>query len=309
MYRFAFKLGLIDLPNKRSSHSQPTPRGGGIGVLAAFMFSAIILKIPYAFWVPAVCLAIVSFFDDKLDLTPKIRLFFQLLAAIILLISLDYNGLGLFIVLLVAFFFALFIVGTTNFYNFMDGINGIAGITGVVAFSLIAIFLNNYSSYFDLTLFAICMVASILGFLPFNIPKAKVFMGDVGSVLIGFVFASMVVYFTSDVSTFICLVSFLAPFYADAITTLYMRWRDGEKLFEAHRRHLYQFLANEIGYPHWMVSSVYGITQMIIGLLMIQAWKVGITAQVILLFFIVVLYLFLLLYFKKWHHQKRINAL
>jgi len=309
MSSFAFRLGLLDLPNERSSHSLPTPRGGGIGILAAFIFSALVLEIPYAFWAPAVFLAAVGFFDDRLGLTPKVRLFFQFLAAVIVLSSLDYNGVGFLAVFLSAIFFALFIVGTTNFYNFMDGINGIAGITGVAAFGLIAIFLMKSGLDFNLRLFAICLTVSILGFLPFNIPKSKLFMGDVGSILLGFVFASMVVHLSTDVSTFICLASFLAPFYADALTTLYVRWRDGEKLFEAHRRHLYQFLANEIGYPHWVVSVAYGIAQMIVGLLMIWAWTIGINIQIALLALVVAVYLFLFVYFKRWHHQKEMASL
>jgi Fuc2NAc and GlcNAc transferase len=84
------------------------------------------------------------------------------------------------------------------------------------------------------------MSLSCIGFLPFNVPKAKVFMGDVGSILLGFIFSGMAVYLFNDVLDFICLSSFLFPFYADELTTMIVRLKDGENLTNAHRRHLYQ---------------------------------------------------------------------
>ncbi|MBW1792430.1 MAG: UDP-N-acetylmuramyl pentapeptide phosphotransferase, partial [Deltaproteobacteria bacterium] len=98
---------------------------------------------------------------------------------------------------------------------------------------------------------AICILLACLGFLPFNMPTAKVFMGDVGSILLGFVFAGMVVYLSKNFMDFICLVAFLFPFYVDELTTMFVRVRDGEKLSKPHRRHLYQLLANEYQIPHW----------------------------------------------------------
>ena len=97
-------------------------------------------------------------------------------------------------------------------------------------------------------------------------PKARVFMGDVGSILLGFVFAGMVVWLANSLIDFICLSAFLFPFYADELTTMYVRLRDGENLTHPHRRHLYQLLANEKGISHWKVSVGYGLLQLVVGL-------------------------------------------
>jgi Fuc2NAc and GlcNAc transferase len=96
-------------------------------------------------------------------------------------------------------------------------------------------------------------------------PKARVFMGDVGSILLGFVFAGMVVWLSKSLLDFICLAAFLFPFYADELTTMGVRIRDGENLLRPHRRHLYQLLANEKGISHWKVSLSYCLLQLSVG--------------------------------------------
>jgi Fuc2NAc and GlcNAc transferase len=261
--KFAPQLGLVDCPNERSSHAVPTPKGGGIGIGAAFVLSSLVLKIPIVFWLPATILALISFYGDRFAISPKFRLPIQFIAALILVqlsaFSLQPSAFSLF-------FLAVFIVGTANFYNFMDGINGLAGITGVVAFGLLALFSWLSGSAPSFLILAICISLSCLGFLPFNMPKAKVFMGDVGSILLGFVFAAMVVYLSKSLLDFICLSAFLFPFYADELTTIYTRLRGGENLTRPHRRHLYQVLANERGVPHWKVSGGYGLLQLLIGI-------------------------------------------
>jgi Fuc2NAc and GlcNAc transferase len=161
--------------------------------------------------------------------------------------------------------FAVFIVGTANYYNFMDGINGIAGITGVVGFGLVAVFAGMAGGNAAFLMLAICMGLACVGFLPFNMPNARVFMGDVGSVLLGFVFAALVVGLTRSVNDSVVLCSFLFPFYADELTTEYVRLRNGENLLTPHRRHVYQLLANEMGIAHWKVSVGYGLLQAVVG--------------------------------------------
>jgi len=263
--KWGFKLSLFDKPNSRSSHKTVTPKGGGIGILAAFSVCSISLSIPKSFWIPACFLSLFSLWGDRSEIKPKIRLLFQFAGGTILLIGIlgekgggftEYALMPLLIVLL---------VGTTNFYNFMDGINGIASISGVVGFGLIAF----YASYFEinslLSSLAICISSACVGFLPFNIPRAMVFIGDVGSILLGFVFSGMAVYLSNGVLDFICLSSFLFPFYADELTTILVRLRDGEDLIQPHRRHLYQLFANEYGVAHWKISLGYGIFQLVVG--------------------------------------------
>ena len=145
-------------------------------------------------------------------------------------------------------------VGTANIYNFMDGINGIAAITAIVGFGLLSLFSLIAGQDSAYGVLSVCIAFSCLGFLPFNMPKAKVFMGDVGSILLGFSFAAIVVILSKSILDFVCLAGFLFPFYADELTTMAARIKDGENLFKPHRRHLYQLLANEKRIAHWKIS-------------------------------------------------------
>ena len=269
--KYGSRLGLLDIPNERSSHEIPIPipKGGGIGILAAFILASLFLEIPLTFWLPATFLALFSFFGDKVDVSPKLRLPVQFIAALFLLTPPLFSDSSSILCLLPSALWLLsltvFIVGTANFYNFMDGVNGIAAITGIVGFGLLALysFLSDRDSLF--VVLSICISLSCLGFLPFNMPKAKVFIGDVGSILLGFVFAGMVIALSKGLLDFVCLTSFLFPFYADEFTTMAVRIRDGENLLRPHRRHLYQLLANEIGISHWKVSVGYGLLQLVVG--------------------------------------------
>ena len=277
--KYATKWGFVDLPNERSSHVMPTPKGGGIGILVAFFSSSLALKIPANFWLPATFLALFSFLGDKVELLPKFRLPVQFIAALILLtvflFSESSSILSPLPFPLCLLLLAVFTVGTANFYNFMDGINGIAGITGVVGFGLLAF--DAYISGIDSSFvnLAICIALACVGFLPFNMPRAKVFMGDVGSILLGFVFAGMVLWASKSLLDFTCLAIFLFPFYADELTTMVVRLKHGENLTRPHRKHLYQLLANEREIPHWKISVGYGLFQLIVGVSILIAKPLG----------------------------------
>lgn len=270
MSRFAYKLGLIDIPNNRSSHILPTPSGGGIGILLAFTTVALLSRTALNIWIPVVFVSLVSFLDDKLGLTPKMRLLVQFVATFVAILPLIYSSpVEMQLKFLLIIFFSVFIVGTANFYNFMDGINGIAGLTGFVGFMLLFIFAvnHNYDAEAVLLLSVSC---ACLGFLPFNLPSARVFMGDVGSILLGFFYAITVVSMSSNIVEFLALSSCLFTFYTDALTTLFVRWYSGEKLSQAHRRHLYQLLANQKKIPHWKVSLGYATVQAVIGVICLE---------------------------------------
>lgn len=262
---WGYKLGFLDEPNDRSSHETAIPKGGGIGILAAFVFASIMLSIPKSFWIPAAALSLLSLWGDRSEISPAWRLFFQFGASVVFL-------WGIFIAqgspaapYLLIIPLTVFIVCTANYYNFMDGINGIAGITGVVGFGLLAFYghLSGIDSSF--VSLAICIAIACVGFLPFNMPRAKAFMGDVGSILLGFVFAGMVLWASKSLLDFTCLAIFLFPFYADELTTMVVRLKHGENLTRPHRKHLYQLLANEREIPHWKVSVGYGLFQLIVG--------------------------------------------
>ena len=269
--RWGNGFGLLDKANHRSSHKGVVPKGGGIGILAAFLLVSWGLGLPVLFWVCAGLISLLSLYGDSREISPKVRLGLQLLGSVGLLFGLFYwEGRGWPVYLLIPFF-AVFVAGTANYYNFMDGINGIAGITGIVAFGLMALFavLSGRPDFF--IILAVCMGVACMGFLPFNMPKARVFMGDVGSVMLGFVYAGLVVGLSYSLNDFMVLCAFLFPFYADELTTLYVRIKDEfplikvNKLMKPHRRHLYQLLANEMGIEHWKISLGYGVLQILVG--------------------------------------------
>ena len=177
----------------------------------------------------------------------------------------------------------IYIVGTANFYNFMDGINGIAGITGIVGFGLLALYLHITGAHSFLKIMAISLSLACAGFLPFNMPRAWVFMGDVGSILLGFLFGGMVVLLSKSLLDFICLASFLFPFYADELTTMSVRIKDRENLLNPHRLHIYQLMANEKGIAHWKVSMSYGLLQLGVALSVLWIAPFGLLPTVCLI--------------------------
>ncbi len=276
-------LGLVDIPSVRSSHKVPTPKGGGIGILFAFILACILYKVSAWFFLPASCLSFFSLIGDRVHISPRIRLAVQFASAFVLLLGLGnlavFHSLvgqascSLPCLLFMSFLAAVFVVGTANFYNFMDGINGIAGITGIIGFGLLAGYGLSHHREPGLVMVCIGMATACAGFLPFNLPRAKVFMGDVGSILLGFLFAASVLVFSSNVEEFVLLSGFLFPFYADELVTMAERIRDRQSLSMPHRRHLYQVLANEAGIAHWKVSLGYGLFQFMAGLLF---WKASI---------------------------------
>jgi Fuc2NAc and GlcNAc transferase len=273
--RSGWRLGLVDHPSDRSSHARPTPKGGGIGIAAAFLVTAIILGMPIAIWLPLGFLAGLSLRGDQVEISPKLRLPAQFFLVGIMVIAtsmgLEQGMSGI----LIALAWIVYIVGTANFYNFMDGINGIAGISGVVGFGLLA--LATCKDQSEIALLAICVALACLGFLPFNLPRARVFMGDVGSILLGSVFAGLVYLACRTFLDFLCMASFLFPFYADELTTMLVRLRAGENLIRPHRRHVYQLLANERQIPHWRVALGYGFFQLLTGasVLISRSWGIA----------------------------------
>jgi len=273
VFQHAHLMGLIDKPTERSSHDRPTPKGGGIGILFVFIMVCILNKIAICFWIPVTGLSLLSLFGDRINLNPGLRLVVQFGVAFLFLTELDISSLTsvkefhqFLISILIYVSAAVYVVGTANFFNFMDGINGIAGITGIIGFSLLGSYGAVAGRSPELTTLSFAMVFACAGFLPFNIPKARVFMGDVGSILLGFVFACIVVAFTRTFSDFVILVCFMFPFYMDELITMLERIIDGQSLTLPHRRHFYQVLVNEGQIAHWKVSLGYGILQLLVGL-------------------------------------------
>ncbi len=292
-----FREHLLDAPNERSSHTELTPRGGGVGILAAFIAAGLTLRVPTTFLFAAVLISIVSFYGDYIRVSVRFRLAVQLVAAMLFLFPLlpglsehftqSSFGFSPLLFFLILSLILLFIIATANFYNFMDGINGIAGMSGIIAFGLLGVYtlyLAPAGTYpTAMPRLSICIALACLGYLPFNMLRARVFMGDVGSILLGFVFAALVVTLARDYSEMVCFAGLLFPFYADELTTMAIRLRAHENLFRPHRRHLYQLLANEAGIAHWKVTLLYAAVQLIVAAGILWAIAYGLWAVVIFL--------------------------
>jgi Fuc2NAc and GlcNAc transferase len=295
------RSGLLDRPGRRSSHSIPTPKGGGIGILGAFLIGAIGLGLPVAFGLLAGCVSLAALVGDRMEIAPVKRLVIQFLCAFGILLFAYFHPLANTAPIhwLAIFAGAVFMVGTANFYNFMDGINGIAGINAVVSYSLCGYYLHSVGYGRPFVWLSIFIICAVLGFLPFNIPVARVFMGDVGSILIGFLYGGIVVLTSRSAVDFICLASFLFLFYADELTTMVVRLYSGENLLKAHRRHLYQILANELKQSHWIVSTGYGVLQLMIGVTVLRVAPHGLYALLALLFFFVLVFTGVTVWFRR----------
>lgn len=227
----------LDKPNERSLHVVPVPRTGGIAIIAGIVAAALWLRAGPSLLVPAVALAVASYLDDRHALPAAVRLVMHLLAAgIFLWLAAGSSGAALLVVLLLA------IAWITNLYNFMDGADGLAGGMAVIGFGTygLAAWLGGNGEF---AVLAWSIAAAATGFLIFNFPPAKIFMGDVGSIPLGFLAGAFGVagWQQGLWPLWLPLVVF-APFIVDASTTLARRLLRGERVWQAHRQHYYQRL-------------------------------------------------------------------
>lgn len=277
-FRIADRCNIIDKPNERSSHSSIVLRGGGIiFLLGAWVWSAF-FGFHYPLFLIAVTLAAgVSFIDDIHSLPDSVRLVVQFAAMGLLIwqllnVSRDNTLLVSGEVWLKVLFVVVALVvcvGATNIYNFMDGINGITA--GYSLAVLIPLYLINIRGQFIESSFLVVSLLAVLVFSFFNFRpkrKAKCFAGDVGSVGIAFVllFAiGMLIIKTEDISWLILLL----VYGVDGCLTICHRIMLHEKLGEAHRKHAYQLMANELKMSHLVVSCVYMGIQLVVSVIFI----------------------------------------
>jgi UDP-N-acetylmuramyl pentapeptide phosphotransferase/UDP-N-acetylglucosamine-1-phosphate transferase len=239
------RAGPVDLPNNRSLHSVPVPRSGGVGILAGIA-AGWTGAMPPSLWLAALCvLAAVSLIDDHRPLSAAVRLAVQLLAALAVVACSAWPATGLVFAALAV----LYIVWMINLYNFMDGANGLAGGMALFGFAAYAC-AATLAGYPDLGLWAACVAGAAAGFLHFNFDPARVFMGDVGSVPLGFLAAVLGLEGIGRGAwpLWFPILVFL-PFVADATVTLIKRGLRGEKVWQAHREHYYQRLVRA-GWSH-----------------------------------------------------------
>ena len=259
-FRVADRFNIIDKPNQRSSHTSVTLRGGGIIFLfGAWLFWAI-FGMQYSWFILGLSLiGVVSFVDDVHSLPDSTRLVAQFAAMFLMFYQLGILNIDDWWMVLVGL---IVCVGIVNAYNFMDGINGITG--GYSLAVLIPLVCLNARLEFVAMPYLYVTGLSLLVFCFFNFRrKAKCFAGDVGSISIAFIllFAlGRLILSTGDFS----YIVFLAVYGADAVLTICHRIMLHENLGQAHRKHAYQLLANELRLPHTTVSTFYMALQLLI---------------------------------------------
>lgn len=270
--RYALARSLMDVPNERSSHSVPTPRGGGVaivlsclaGVLWLAGLGALAPADVLAFAGAGCLVALVGWLDDHGHVAARWRLLTHFVAAVWGLAWLgSLPPLPLFGVVLDLGWFGhglatLYLVWLLNLYNFMDGIDGIAGIEGVTV-CLGGVVLYLVSSAGDSQWLApMTLLAAMLGFLFWNFPKARIFMGDAGSGFVGIVLGLLSIQAAwLAPELFWAWLILLGVFIVDATVTLLRRVQRGDKFYEAHRSHAYQYASRYYG-SHQKVSLAVG---------------------------------------------------
>ena len=263
-FRIADKCNIIDKPNQRSSHSTIVLRGGGIIFLIGAWVWSLFFGFEYPWFLAGLTLvAGVSFVDDIHSLPDSVRLVAQFAAAAMAFYQLDILHWDMWWIVLVSL---IVYVGATNVINFMDGINGItAGYSLAVLFPLAALNANN--EYVAQSLIFTTIIAAIV-FCIFNFRpkgKAKCFAGDVGSIGIAFIMLFLlgnVIIKTEDITWLI----FLLVYGVDGCLTIIHRIMLHENLGEAHRKHAYQIMANELKIGHVKVTLIYMAMQLMVSL-------------------------------------------
>ena len=304
--RYGPQLGLVDIPSERSSHDKPVPKGGGIGIPLAAGVTTFLFTHTGVFLISiAFLLSIISLVNDRAELPVSLRLSLGYICAVAFVIynrnniaSLTSGDFGAEFAWFIYLFFALFIITTANFFNFMDGINGIAGFEALISFSLLGIFAFQYKNSHELGVMAIIIASASIGFLFFNFPKAKVFMGDAGSIFLGFVFAGLIIHLAATVKDFLLLLLFQSLFYIDCISTIFIRAYYKENILKAHRQHLYQKLVHCSGHSHQKVAISYGFGQLIIGCIGFFLFSLDLIYLILLWSFLFIAYWGILIKFK-----------
>ena len=307
--RLLLRWQIIDSPNERSSHTRPTVRGGGIAIITTVVgvglgFICRSERQPLLVaGLGTLALAVVSFIDDLKSIGAAIRLGCHFLAAVAVLIALGISSItlglspdtGMLVPAIASGVLGcLWIVGYTNAFNFMDGINGIAGgqaaITGLGMALLTALTVGEFSS--PPVLLSLAIAGAALGFLPYNFPSARMFMGDVGSAPLGFLLGFLVIWLAKSAGAWLLIPLALlhANFVLDTAITLLRRVARGEQWHEAHREHFYQRLVRS-GKSHAFVTGwELGLQGLVLGLMLLYL-QAGVPVRVGLIVLVVLIWL------------------
>jgi Fuc2NAc and GlcNAc transferase len=284
--RYALSRGLVDVPNHRSSHSAPTPRGGGVTIATIALLATGVLSLSgllapttgLALFLGGGAVATVGWLDDHCHVPARWRLVAHLIAAAWATYWIgvpESLWLGPWSLDLGPFGFVLAVLGlawVTNLFNFMDGIDGLAG-AEAVAVAAVGGALLLLAGATGLGVLALLTAAATAGFLVWNWPPARIFMGDVGSGLLGFLLGGMALAGAAERAVPLSIWAILlAIFLFDATATLVRRVAAGERFFEAHRRHAYQ-RAVQAGYSHQQVTASVLLLNGVLTALAIVAWQ------------------------------------
>jgi UDP-N-acetylmuramyl pentapeptide phosphotransferase/UDP-N-acetylglucosamine-1-phosphate transferase len=263
----SLRLRLLDKPGERSSHSVPTPRTGGLAIIVGAMAGILLCSsasVPFLLAVGlGMLVAIISLLDDVITIPSLPRLAVHLLVAggTIWLVNLAPHDLGLpYMHLDMPWWLGialatLFTVGYINFFNFMDGINGIAACQAIIGGLTLAVLLA-LSGAANSIVAAAAIAGAAMGFLPHNFPKARMFMGDVGSTTLGFVLAMLTLVGGAKLDKpWVAFMMPLGVFIYDAGFTLIKRISRRENFLKPHREHHYQLLIR-CGWSHARVTGI-----------------------------------------------------
>lgn len=280
----------MDTPNHRSLHSTPVPRSGGIGILLGLLTSAVIIpaSAPVSLWIAVALLAFTSIVDDFRTLPAGVRLAAHLLAA------------GFFVAPILVNHGAMYVAAATlgiawmaNLYNFMDGSDGLAGGMAVSGFSCFAIAALNGGNA-EFALLNASIAASAAAFLIFNFPPARIFMGDSGSVPLGFLAGALgLLGWTEGYWPWWFTFLVFSPFIVDASTTLLRRLLARTRIWEAHRDHYYQRVVR-MGFGHRNTALLEYCLMAISGIAALLMLKMNTVEQITILSVFAVGYLILI---------------
>lgn len=259
-------LQALSLPNARSSHTKHTPAGAGIVFASVAIGFLITLNAPFFLLIALLLATTIGYLDDFLELSARYKLIGIVLSAFCLLKTFDNMPMATFFaafplpVLLILLLITL--VWFINLVNFIDGINGILAVEMIFLLLALNYFAKPLGLVAEQSLF-LPLAAVYIGFLPFNFPRAKLFMGDAGSlfsgVLVGYFFLKTL-WSTTAVLIFLAL---FALCWVDASVTLLSRLRAGQNIFQAHKSHLYQYLANHFFKSHTKTVLFYALLHVV----------------------------------------------
>ena len=245
---------MVDVPNHRSSHEVPVPRGGGVAVALATVvgmaLGATWTRAITVLVVGSLVLCVTGLLDDRFSLPAVPRLAVQLITPLVAaLVVADRSGVALVVAMVVATVAA---AGYVNAFNFMDGINGISGLQAAVAGAFLAL-LAGHHGLVTLEVAGWAVAGASLGFLPFNAVRGRIFLGDVGSYFLGFWLAGLALLIADRGVSVVVVVAPFVLYVLETSSVLFRRARRGEPLMVAHREHAYQRLV-ALGWRHLSVA-------------------------------------------------------